>query len=48
VHDWALCERVQRGVRSRGFVRGVYPPPDSLLHAFAERYLALRGPLPEP
>jgi len=45
--DWALCERVQRGVRSRGFVRGVYPPPDSLLHEFAERYLALRGPLGE-
>jgi Rieske 2Fe-2S family protein len=46
VQDWALCERVQRGVRSRGFVRGVYPPPDSLLHAFAERYLAERGPAP--
>ncbi len=44
--DWALCERVQRGLRSRGFVRGVYPPPDSLLHAFAERYLAERGALP--
>lgn len=48
VQDWDLCERVQRGVRSRGFVRGVYPPPDSLLHDFAERYLAERGPLPQP
>ena len=46
VQDWALCERAQRGLRSRGFVRGVYPPPDSLLHAFAEHYRAERGPLP--
>jgi Rieske 2Fe-2S family protein len=44
--DWAVCERAQRGQRSRGFVRGVYPPPDSLLHAFAERYLAERGAAP--
>jgi len=27
-------------------VRGVLPPPDSLLHAFAERYLAERGLAP--
>jgi Rieske 2Fe-2S family protein len=46
VQDWAVCERAQRGVRSRGFVRGVYPPPDGLLHAFAQRYLAARGPGP--
>lgn len=37
--DWAVCERAQRGVRSRGFVRGVYPPQDELLHRFAQRYL---------
>jgi Rieske 2Fe-2S family protein len=46
VQDWSVCERAQRGVRSRGFAQGVYPPPDSLLHAFAQRYLALRGPAP--
>jgi Rieske 2Fe-2S family protein len=45
--DWAVCEKAQRGVRSRGFVRGVYPPPDRLLHDFAERYLAERGPAPD-
>ena len=44
--DWAVCERAQRGVGSKGFVRGVYPPQDGLLHRFAERYLAERGPLP--
>lgn len=44
--DWEVCELAQRGVRSRGFVQGVYPPQDGLLHAFAERYLALRGPVP--
>jgi Rieske 2Fe-2S family protein len=43
VQDWELCERAQRGLRSRSFERGVYPPPDSLLHAFAQRYLAERG-----
>jgi glycine betaine catabolism A len=43
--DWEVCELAQRGVRSRGFGRGVYPPQDGLLHAFAERYLAMRGPL---
>jgi Rieske 2Fe-2S family protein len=43
--DWTVCERAQRGMASRGFVRGVYPPQDALLHRFAERYLALRGPL---
>jgi Rieske 2Fe-2S family protein len=41
--DWTVCERAQRGVRSRGFVGGVYPPQDGLLHRFAERYQAERG-----
>jgi Rieske 2Fe-2S family protein len=40
--DWAVCENAQRGVTSRYFERGVYPPQDSLLHLFAERYLAER------
>ncbi len=43
--DWAVCERAQRGVSNPGFERGVYPPQDALLQRFAERYLALRGPL---
>jgi len=43
--DWAVCERAQRGVRNPGFERGVYPPQDALLQRFAERYLAMRGPL---
>jgi Rieske 2Fe-2S family protein len=42
--DWNVCERAQRGVRSRFFTRGVYPPQDALLHGFAERYLAARDP----
>jgi Rieske 2Fe-2S family protein len=40
--DWDVCERAQRGVRSKGFVQGVYPPQDELLHRFAERYVASR------
>lgn len=46
VQDWAVCERAQRGVASKGFVQGVYPPQDALLHRFAEQYLRTRGPLP--
>lgn len=47
VQDWAVCERAQRGVGSPGFVQGVYPPQDAFLHRFAERYLRVRGPMPE-
>lgn len=43
--DWDVCERAQRGVGSKGFVQGVYPSQDELLHRFAERYLAERGPI---
>ena len=43
--DWAVCERAQRGVTNKGFDRGVYPPQDALLQRFAERYLAVRGPM---
>ena len=46
VQDWTVCERAQRGVASKGFVQGVYPPQDALLHRFAERYVRVRGPLP--
>lgn len=44
--DWAVCERTQKGVRSRGFRQGVYPSADRYLHTFAKRYLELRGPVP--
>ncbi len=44
VEDWAVCEKVQQGIRSRGYQRGVYPREDSILRGFAERYLAERGP----
>ncbi|MEA2558138.1 MAG: glycine betaine catabolism [Actinomycetota bacterium] len=40
--DWDVCERAQRGVVSRFFDRGVYPPQDGLLHRFAERYASER------
>jgi Rieske 2Fe-2S family protein len=41
--DWDVCENAQRGVTSRYFERGVYPPQDTLLHRFAERYLEERN-----
>jgi Rieske 2Fe-2S family protein len=44
VEDWAVCEKVQQGIRSRGYTRGVYPQEDIILRGFAERYLAERGP----
>ena len=44
VEDWAVCEKVQQGIRSRGYSRGIYPREDSILRGFAERYLAERGP----
>jgi glycine betaine catabolism A len=40
--DYRVCERVQRGVRSRAFTAAVHPTPDRLLHDFEERYLAAR------
>ena len=38
--DTAVCERVQRGIASRGFTSGVYPDMDAGLHRFAQRYRA--------
>jgi Rieske 2Fe-2S family protein len=40
--DYAVCERVQQGVRSRAFTRGVYADKDELTLAFNRRYLAAR------
>jgi Rieske 2Fe-2S family protein len=44
VEDWAVCEKVQQGISSRGFERGIYPREDVILRGFAKRYLAERGP----
>jgi Rieske 2Fe-2S family protein len=41
--DNAVCERVQRGVRSRAFDHALLPAKDSLVHDFAQRYLHDRG-----
>jgi Rieske 2Fe-2S family protein len=41
--DYVVCERVQRGIRSRAFTRGVLAEKDSLLTSFNDRYLAQRG-----
>ncbi len=42
--DYVVCERVQRGVRSRAFTHGVLAEKDSLLDGFNTRYLQERGP----
>lgn len=36
--DVAVCENAQKGVRSRSFVQGVYPPQDRYVYAFDQRY----------
>jgi Rieske 2Fe-2S family protein len=43
--DYVVCERVQRGVRSRAFTQGVLAEKDALLDGFNTRYLAQRGPV---
>jgi Rieske 2Fe-2S family protein len=45
--DWEICERAQKGQRSRGYRRGVYPPQDEYVYAFDRRYLRARGPAPD-
>lgn len=40
--DFAVCKRVQRGVRSRAFTHGLYAQKDELPLAFKHRYLAAR------
>jgi hypothetical protein len=44
--DYVVCERLQRGVRSRAFTHGVLAEKDELLNNVYERYRAQRGPLP--
>jgi Rieske 2Fe-2S family protein len=41
--DYVVCERVQKGVRSRAFTNGVLAEKDSLLEDFMARYLGERG-----
>ncbi len=36
--DWALCERVQQGARSRGYRPGPYHPSERCVHAFDRWY----------
>ena len=43
LQDWAVCERAQRGIKSRAFDRVVLPWNDRLLAVFAERYLTERA-----
>ena len=40
--DWAVCERVQKGVRSRAYQSGIYPPNDQIVFEFNQRYLQER------
>jgi Rieske 2Fe-2S family protein len=40
--DFVVCERVQKGVKSRAFTHGVYALKDELPYAFNQRYLAVR------
>jgi Rieske 2Fe-2S family protein len=40
--DYVVCERVQKGVRSRAFTHGVYADKDELPYEFNRTYLAAR------
>ena len=40
--DYAVCERVQRGVTSRAFSHGVLAQKDGLLRSFNAWYLSRR------
>ena len=41
--DWAVCERAQKGMRSRAYTGGVFPRNDRLLFDFNELYRAAMG-----
>ena len=40
--DFVVCERVQKGVRSRAFTHGVYAKKDTQPYVFNQRYLTIR------
>jgi Rieske 2Fe-2S family protein len=44
--DWDVCERVQSGVSSRAFTRGVYPRQDRFLYWFNEEWRKKMGRAP--
>jgi Rieske 2Fe-2S family protein len=44
--DWDVCERVQTGVSSRAFTRGVYPRQDRFLYWFNEEWRKKMGRAP--
>jgi len=44
--DNAICERVQRGIRSQFFDHGVYPEKDEYVYAFNQHYLTERDGSP--
>jgi Rieske 2Fe-2S family protein len=44
--DYAVSERVQRGITSRGFAHGVYPARDDYVHQFNEYYRQVMAPAP--
>ncbi len=46
--DWAVCERVQKGVKSRAYGTGIYPPHEQYVYEFNQEYLRRRGRAPEP
>lgn len=42
--DWAVCERTQAGMRSRGYAAGgILPYADRFVHAFQRQYRTLMG-----
>lgn len=43
--DWGLCERVQLGAASQGYVPGPYNPTETCVHEFDRRYAELMTPL---
>jgi len=43
--DVGVCENAQKGVRSRAYRHGVYPPQDRFAYEFNERYRRARGPI---
>jgi Rieske 2Fe-2S family protein len=42
--DYEVCERVQRGIRSRAFTHGVLAEKDELIGAFNSWYRDMRDP----
>jgi glycine betaine catabolism A len=49
LQDWAVCERAQRGSRSRGYRGGgILPYADRFLHAFHAQYREMLAAHPSP